>query len=291
MTDQLDPSIAETIAKRRAEIAQNESAQKQAEAARKAEQRALNHTAWDALEVFIQSWQPKLAPFWQRPADDEAPILGYPTMIEFTLPELAPFAAHFSYNNGEWQQTASRDGKYIVTRYNLEFKSPHSDRRKIDSRWWKSTNRLDDAIIEAQEQYQNRSQLQAELDRDNAERDQAEREREAMQIFAETAATAHQAHETTEREALLDLISDDPVAITLLKLFSAVKQERAGYQQAIDNLGESIGDVEERYTRKLSEAQRDAKANADRAYEAEIEATNARSSAATIERKFKQQSW
>lgn len=73
-------------------------------------------------------------------------------------------------------------------------------------------------------------------------------------------ATTHQIEQrvTAEREALFDLVSDDPVAVTLLKLFIAIKQERAGYAEAIEHLHDTLESHSDHHARQLAEKQHDA---------------------------------
>lgn len=77
-------------------------------------------------------------------------------------------------------------------------------------------------------------------------------------IVRQAAADQRQDRETTEREALIDLLGDDPVAIALLKVFIALKQERAGYVESIDNLHAAIETQDEAYQRRLNEKQQEA---------------------------------
>jgi len=93
----------------------------------------------------------------------------------------------------------------------------------------------------------------------------------ARAIARQAAADQRRIAETTEREALLDLLSDDPVLLALLKVAIAVKQERAGYVESIDNLHAAIETQDESYQRRLDEkhqeavlAVRNAKDEADR---------------------------
>lgn len=81
---------------------------------------------------------------------------------------------------------------------------------------------------------------------------------QARRAARQAVAAQHQAQAITEREALLDLLSDDPVAVTLLKLFIAVKQERAGYADSIDHLHAALDGQIERAARQLTEQQREA---------------------------------
>jgi len=284
METQLDPVIAATIAQRRAEIQKLAAVEEAQQAARELNARAAHRAAWDALEFVLQTWQPSLYAYWQRPADDEEPVRGIAQRVIFQAPELAPFCAYFSYaDNGVWSQTGSRDGKYTVMRYSLEYRNEYST-------WCSSFSALADALVDAQDEYRNLLALQAGLDRERAERDAAQQERALIDEVASEISDAHARQQDSEREALLEALENDPLAVSLVTLFLDVQQERAGYRETIDNLTDQLAQTDEHYSERLAAARREATSNADRAAEAETEATNAnaRFDADTAARKLKQ---
>lgn len=113
------------------------------------------------------------------------------------------------------------------------------------------TNDLSVALAIAAEQGAKMNALNAEAE----QRTRALMERSAQRMDE---VIIDQAIATTERESLLDLLSDDPVAIALLKVFIALKQERAGYVESIDNLHDAIETQDESYQRRLAEKQHEA---------------------------------
>lgn len=97
----------------------------------------------------------------------------------------------------------------------------------------------------------------------NVNRLEAEAEAQSAELHAramgrQAAIEQQQRHATTERETLLDMLGDDPVLLSLLKVFIALKQERAGYVESIDNLHAAIETQDEAYQRRLAEKQHDA---------------------------------
>lgn len=91
------------------------------------------------------------------------------------------------------------------------------------------TSDLELALGGAADQWSRYVTLQAEAERKTRDTQarRAETERLAAQVRTSVAA---------ERERLLGLIGDDPVAIALVELFAAVRRERLGYIEAIDQL-------------------------------------------------------
>lgn len=112
------------------------------------------------------------------------------------------------------------------------------------------TSDLSIALAVAAEQAANATKFAAEAEAQTAEL-------HARTVGRQAAIDQQQRHATTEREALLDLLSDDPVMMALLKVAVDVKLERDGYTKLIDNLNAAIEAQDESYQRRLDEKQRE----------------------------------
>ena len=113
------------------------------------------------------------------------------------------------------------------------------------------TDDLSVALAVAAEQGARVAKLEAEAEAQTAEL-------HARAVGRQAAIDQKQRHATTERDALLDLLGNDPILLALLKVAIAVKQERAGYVESIDNLHAAIETQGESYQRRIDEKQREA---------------------------------
>ncbi len=110
---------------------------------------------------------------------------------------------------------------------------------------------IDMALAMAAEQEARRAGLEAKAARKTAELKQKREARE------QASAKQEQANHN-EREALFSLIEEDPVALALLKIFVAVKRERAGYLESIDSLNDSFESQGQHYDALLTNQKREA---------------------------------
>lgn len=104
------------------------------------------------------------------------------------------------------------------------------------------------ALAAAAEWWANRAKLETQAAVKTAD---VQAKRTARQAQSDAAAQ----RQTTERETLLDLISDDPVAVIMLKLYAALHQERAGYAEAINRINDNLYQQGAAYERQLAEKQ------------------------------------
>lgn len=282
----LDPAITQLIAAGRDRLAQHRAerqAQRDAEAAKR--QAQINEQI-AGLHAAVMALLPEaLHPYCGLLCDDSEPLNGWQS-TRLEVPGCSPITITVEVN-GYWD---NQNGEYVrvtnytpvkrdthplfqVERYQLAFDDdegvysvePHTERPN-DTHF--GSDEIEVALAAAAEWFVKRIGLEEQAKVKTAEVQAKRASRQA------TAAAAEQ-RTTAEREALLDQLSDDPVLIALLKVAVALKQERAGYAESIEQLHSAIESQDEAYQRRLDEkhqdallAVRNARAEADRAQRA-----------------------
>lgn len=269
MTDQLDPVITDLIAAGRDRLAQQRAEQQAKRDAETAKRHALIDAQIAGLHQVVMALLPEaLHPYCGLLCDDSEPLNGWQS-ARLEVPGCSPITitvevdGYWDNQNGEHVRVTNytpikRDTHplFQVERYQLAFDSDegvysvteHTE-RPGDTHY--GSDDLDVALAAAAEWWSKRAALQAQANIKTAEV-------QAKRASRQATAAAIEQHQTTEREALLDLLGDDPVLIALLKVVVALKQERAGYTESIDHLHAALDGQIERHARQLTEQQRDA---------------------------------
>ncbi len=64
--------------------------------------------------------------------------------------------------------------------------------------------------------------------------------------------------QASEEEALFDAIKNDPIAVHMLKAFVLLRDERSVFEQRIEEMGDEMYGIEDRWSRKASDLRRQA---------------------------------
>ncbi len=143
---------------------------------------------------------------------------------------------------------------YQITRYKLG--RDDDDMYSVEEYFGGSSDNygsqdIEIALASAAEWWSKRATLQAEAQVKNAKA-------QVKSAMCEAAQSAKEQRATTEREALLDLLGDDPVLLALLKVAIAIKQERSGYAESIEHWHNALETQSEQHARDLDAKQQDA---------------------------------
>lgn len=278
---ELDPAITQLIAAGRERLARQRAEQRAKRDAEAAKRQAQINEQIAGLHQAVMALLPEaLHPYCSLLCDDSEPLNGW-QFARLEVPGCSPITITVEVNyywantNGEYVRVTNylpvkRDTYplFQVERYQLAFDDDEgvysvTEHIELTNDTHYGSNDLDVALAVAAEWWARRADLEAQAQTKTAEE-------QAKRASRKTAAEDVEQHQTTEREALLDLLSDDPVLIALLKIAVSVKQERAGYAESIERLHDALDSQIERHARQLTEQQRAAEL-AIRARQAEVD--------------------
>ena len=136
--------------------------------------------------------------------------------------------------------------------------------------WFEKKEELLDDLVKAQAEYE--AEQEAETQR-HEETERAEEE-------SLTRRQAEREQEDADLKRILDIVRNDPAALALVRTFAAIQGERLSVQETLDDMRLAAENRENRYRRRLNEAERAAMREADRAqrcsYAAEDELEDAK---------------
>ena len=279
-------TIPETIAARIERASEEQRVKAEQEERQRAEEQAqkqrLNDEAWAAFEANAAAQiDPDVAPYLAVTKRDNRPYGN--EYVNAYVPGLAPVQVVFA----EQHNKQAGHSVFALTRYivpGIEVKIDYDDGQACEVVWnfrgGLECASLDEALVSAKLKGLEYDERMAELELVNQaravrarehEREQAEREQ--RQAVAE--AQAEQERETEavrllrEEQLLLDMLKDDPIAVTLLKLFVDMQAEREHWLARIDGLEEASAWAESRHGEHLARVREEAKTSERQARESD----------------------
>ncbi len=284
MTDlsQLTPELAEIMAAGLVALDRLRDTQREKRAAEEASRQANIKGTRDLFEAdLLAGIEPALLPYFVPLTFEGDEVPNDEVTIEFKIPGCAPIRQTFrrAGKSDNWKPFQYNNApKYCVPHYAIRpvYSDDDPEEQQVVevgrsdqySRYY-GHDTLSMALALAAEWAKEKGVLEAQVAAFNAVSSSKHAAAEAKRLNQQS---ARESGETAERDALFDLIVNDPVAVALLKVFTAIKQERAGYTEAIDNLHETLEIQGEHYEQRLSEkaleadrALRNSKDDADRA--------------------------
>lgn len=280
--------IAAIIEQRIEEVKREEETRRIEDEAAAAKQREENHAAWIGLYAAVNEALPEVAAYLRTNEDDGEPN-EYQQMIVFEVPGLAPIKTVFEFEKdaGWGQKKSNRDKLYEVMRYEECYPNEYTEHKMIEARWWWSTNSLADALCLAEKSEREHQALIAVQEQRRSEAEQASTEREQREAQVEIETSKRDTADQVERERLFMDLNQDPVAIALMKVFSAVRAERDDYISQINGLNDNLSSMDEHYSRRIAEVKSAADEVRREAEAARIEVTDKSYEVDQLEEKLK----
>jgi hypothetical protein len=266
-----------------------------------AEEQRSNYEAWAAFAANAAAQlDPDVAPYLvvtqrnNRPRGNE--------YVNVYVPGLAPVQVVFA----EQYNKQAGHSVFVLTRYivpGIDVKIDYDDGQACEVVWnfhnGHECASLDEALVMARQRQAEYDERLADLERANQARAERARERVLQQAGrerrqAEAEAQGEQERETEavrqlrEEQLLLDTLKDDPVAVSLLKLFSAVQVEREHWQERIDGMEEAASWTEARHDEHLGRVREEARTYERQAREADERARDLDSELDETKRKARQ---
>lgn len=276
--DTIITRIASAIERERERSAEEER-QKQESLARKHESARV---AWDEFEQIVNSSFPvDIMPFVTIERDEIGP--GSYEYIHIEVPGLAPIRIRFDRARDESWPMKPEHGAYSVAGVDTDtiYDDGQIDKVGYDWRYADTFADLDDALADAQKSQKYFDEKLAELEavqQGRVERHRKDEERNQHEAEAEAQAEQEREMEATrqlrEEQLLIDALKDDPVAISLLKVFAAVQADRKHWQELVNDVDEVAAWNADRHGESLARAERLAEASSQAAREAEARASS-----------------
>jgi len=297
-------TIAETIAARIERAVKEQCQKARQEERQRAEEQAqaqqLNDEAWAAFAANATAQlDPDVAPYLAVARRNNPPRGN--EYVNAYVPGLAPVQVVFD----ELYEKQAGHSVFALTRYiipGIDVKIDYDDGQACEVAWnfhnGHECTSLDEALVSAKLRQLEYDERMAELERVNQTRAERAQERELRQAEreqhqAEAEARAEQERETEavrqlrEEQLLLDMLKDDPVAVTLLKLFVDMQAEREHWLARIDGLEEASAWSEERHNEHLARIREEARTYERQAREADERARDLDSELDEAKRKAK----
>lgn len=255
ISEQIPQEVLELIQAAEEEQAQQLAAAEYKQAAEKQERFEKNaKEISDLLERVGHLIPDVLFPYLQlegvSPSDYQ--VAWYERVLEFNVPGLAPIAMIFSINKDEeavfesWMvagvDTFEWDSETdLYKKAGFSFREGRYERKKADK-----TN-LKQVLWAAKDCAKEKEERQIRLDQETVRyqiREEKRKQEDARQV--------------AEEEALFKAIKNDPVAIQMLKAFILLRDERSIFEQRIEEMGEEMYGMENRWSRKAADLRRQA---------------------------------
>jgi len=272
-------TIPETIAARIERASEEQRVKAEQEERQRAEEQAqkqrLNDEAWAAFEANAAAQiDPDVAPYLAVTKRDNRPYGN--EYVNAYVPGLAPVQVVFA----EQHNKQAGHSVFALTRYIV----PGVDVQACEVAWnfrnGHECDSLDEALVSAKLRGLEYDERMSELERVNQARAERAREHELRQAEHEQRQTDAEARDEQKRETeavrqlreeqlLLDMLKDDPVAVTLLKLFVDVQAEREHWLARIDGLEEASAWAESCHGEHLARVHEEAKTSERLAREAD----------------------
>ena len=272
-------TIPETIAARIERASEEQRVKAEQEERQRDEKQAqelrLNDEAWAAFAANVAAQiDPDVAPYLAVTKRDNRPYGN--EYVNAYVPGLAPVQVVFA----EQHNKQAGHSVFALTRYIV----PGVDVQACEVAWnfrnGHECDSLDEALVSAKLRGLEYDERMSELERVNQARAERAREHELRQAEHEQRQTDAEARDEQKRETeavrqlreeqlLLDMLKDDPVAVTLLKLFVDVQAEREHWLARIDGLEEASAWAESCHGEHLARVHEEAKTSERLAREAD----------------------
>jgi hypothetical protein len=145
------------------------------------------------------------------------------------------------------------------------------------------------ALVAARNYQRNLDEMKTREEARQANAERQEREREAQQERWSNADAAQHEEKDRERQALVDLLSDDLVAFHLLCAFAGIQAERQAWQDSLESSQQEMEEIDAGHARRIEALEKRAQAAERDKADAILRECQARDDADRAERKLKKQ--